>query len=356
MTRSSGQERREYEWVLVSSRADFAPRDGAGALTFRGRMWLLGGWNPEDKVNFPRICNNEVWSSDDGLHWRLEKPGTFGTDSYDPDTDWEGRHCAGYAVFQDRMWIVGGDTNQKHYHYDVWSSADGRTWTRVNDAHDVPWGPRALHYTCTFADRLWVMGGQTIPHHAPAEERFYDDIWCSSDGVRWEQLTPAKPHWTARGAICGSVVFKNRMWILGGGAYWTENVPEPESFNDVWSSADGVHWECHTEHAPWTPRHFHNVAVFDDHIWVLGGVNPNSPHAASIAAHVASTRPEMARWISTANLNDVWYSADGADWRELTDTPWAPRHAASVFVHDDALWMVAGNNMQSDVWKLVRSL
>ena len=46
--------------------------------------------------------------------------------------------------------------------------------------------------------------------------------------------------------------------------------------------------------------------------------------------------------------------ADGVRWTELKDTPWKPRHAASVFVHDDALWMVAGNNMEPDVWKLQR--
>lgn len=37
--------------------------------------------------------------------------------------------------------------------------------------------------------------------------------------------------------------------------------------------------------------------------------------------------------------------------RELPKRPWAPRHAASVFVYKNALWMVAGNNMTSDVWK-----
>ena len=54
------------------------------------------------------------------------------------------------------------------------------------------------------------------------------------------------------------------------------------------------------------------------------------------------------------NRNDVWYSGDGVHWYELPDTPWKPRHAASVFVFDNALWMVAGNNMERDVWKLVR--
>ncbi len=54
------------------------------------------------------------------------------------------------------------------------------------------------------------------------------------------------------------------------------------------------------------------------------------------------------------NRNDVWYSDDGSNWYEVPATPWQPRHAASVFVHDGALWMVAGNNMEPDVWKLVR--
>ena len=129
--------------------------------------------------------------------------------------------------------------------------------------------------------------------------------------------------------IGGSAVFRDRIWILGGGTYDTPKHPARDFYNDVWSSADGVHWERHVEHAPWKARQYHDVAVFDKRIWVLEGWNE-------------------------ANRNDVWCSADGVQWRELTDTPWAPRHAASVFVHQDALWMVAGNNMQSDVWKLVR--
>ena len=56
----------------------------------------------------------------------------------------------------------------------------------------------------------------------------------------------------------------------------------------------------------------------------------------------------------SGNRRDVWYSEDGVTWHELPDTPWAPRHAASVFVYDNALWMVAGNNMFPDVWKLTR--
>ncbi len=202
----------EYRWSCATLKAPFAGRDGAGALVYQGRMWFLGGWNPGDKANFPKICNNEVWSSVDGQAWDLVKPNTFKDGLYDPGKDWEGRHTAGYAVFQDRMWIVGGDCNQKHYHPDV--------------------------------------------------------------------------------------------------------------------------WERHVEFAPWPARSYHDVAVFDDKLWVLEGAN------------------EHLGW--PKNRNDVWYSSDGVNWYELADTPWKPRHAASVFAHAGALWIAAGNNMFPDVWKLQR--
>jgi len=322
----------DYRWVNVTTSAAYAPRDGAGALVFQGRMWLLGGWNPGDKVHFPRICNNEVWSSADGATWILEKPNTFLDDQFDATADWEGRHTAGYVTYKDKMWIVGGDVNQGHYHDDVWNSADGKTWTHVNQGRKPPWAPRALHYTLVFEDKIWVIGGQTMPRFAPSDEIFYRDQWNTTDGIHWERVVPEEPYWSARGMIGGNVVFKDRIWIFGGGTYDTPQTPKREFYNDVWNSPDGVHWERLVENAPWNPRQYHDVAVFDNRMWVLEGYYKEG-----------------------GNRKDVWYSADGVDWRELPDTPWNPRHAASVFVYDDALWMVAGNNMERDVWKLVRT-
>ncbi|MBM3738461.1 MAG: hypothetical protein FJW39_21995 [Acidobacteria bacterium] len=319
-----------YRWVNVTMNAPFAPRDGAGALSFNGRMWLIGGWNPKDKVQFPLICSNDVWSSSDGAGWKLERPNSFRDASFDPARDWEGRHTAGYAVLNGRMWIVGGDANQKHYQNDVWSSADGAAWTRV--AVDPPWAPRVLHYTLAFKDRLWVIGGQTMPGFVSgAPERFHRDIWTSRDGARWDRVEPREPFWSARGMIGGAAVHKGRIWILGGGTYDTPTTPKRNFYNDVWSSPDGIRWTRHTAAAPWVPRQYHEVAVWDGRLWVLEGYNKQG-----------------------GNRNDVWHSVDGAKWEELPGTPWKPRHAASVFVHGGHLWMVTGNNMESDVWRLER--
>ncbi len=226
-----------------------------------------------------------------------------------------------------KMWIVGGDPLQGHYQDEVWNSTDGKNWELVRE--DCPWGPRALHYTVVHDGKIWIIGGQTMPAFAPAEEKFYRDIWNSTDGVTWTEVTPREPCWSPRGMIGGSAVLNGRIWILGGGTYDTPTTPKRNFYNDVWSSADGVTWTQHTKAAPWKARQYHEVAAFDGRLWVLEGY-------------------------AGGNRNDVWSSADGANWEEMPNTPWKPRHAASVFVFQDALWMVAGNNFESDVWKLVR--
>ena len=261
------------------------------------------------------------------------KENSFKDESFDPNVDWEGRYTAGYAVFRDRMWIIGGDCNQKHYRNDVWNSEDGRNWYHVNPRKPVRWGPRVLHHTVVHDGRIWVMGGQTMPGFVPEEENevFYRDVWTTQDGVSWQKFEPQEPCWSARGMIGGTAVFHERIWILGGGTYDTPQTPDRKFHNDVWSSADGIHWTQHVESAPWRPRQYHEVAVWDDRLWVMEGYHKDS-----------------------GNLRDVWFSGDGTEWHELPDTPWKSRHAASVFVHEDALWMVAGNNMEADVWKLRR--
>ena len=324
-----------YIWRKVTDEAAFPGRDGAGALVYDGKMWLIGGWNPGDKKTNPihSNCNNEVWNSADGAAWSLVKPNSHFDDRFDPASDWEARHTAGYAVYRDKMWIIGGDPLLGHYQFDVWNSADGRTWCRVN-REDAPWGPRVLHYTVAFKDELWVMGGQTLPQFAPADEIFYNDVWSSADGARWTRVLEHAP-WSPRGMIGGAAVFKERIWLIGGGTYETASRPYG-GYGEVWSSADGRTWDLHTKDVPWSPRVYHDVAVFDDKLWMMEGQHvPGSKNDGCASA-------------------DVWFSADGEHWQKLPATPWARRHAASVFVFQNALWMVAGNYMGRDVWKLTR--
>jgi N-acetylneuraminic acid mutarotase len=324
----------QYEWAEVTPAAAFAGRDGAGAIVLNGRAYLLGGWRwaADGGTNFPQTgapgcCDTaEVWSTADGASWRLETV-----------APWRPRHMAGWVSYAGKLWVVGGDIYSGSYDPDVWSSPDGVTWTQVTDS--VPWSPRVLHYVVAFNDALYVIGGQQlfetlvpVPNPYPTAPVYYRDVWRSTDGANWEQIGNV-PH--AIGMICGSVVFNDELWVIGGGQYGDNGIPVVgAAYNEVWSSKDGVTWTQHSA-APWPARDYHNVVVFDGKLWVMAGDN-------------------LA--VSPNYMNDVWYSADGETWQQLPGTPWVERHAATAFVLNNTLYFTGGtdNSQQqhNDVWAI----
>ncbi|MFT7600350.1 MAG: hypothetical protein ACI8TP_003291 [Acidimicrobiales bacterium] len=227
----------------------------------------------------------------------------------------------GVGRLNGQMVLVGGwGPSWPHVsHSEIWTSSDGQGWNRLPDA---PRGGRSTHHTVVFQNRMWVMAGQEISFVDEAEnEVLYNDVWSSADGREW-RLETGEAAWSPRGQIGGSVVFDDRMWIIGGGTYDNRRY-----YSDIWSSGDGVNWTLELAEAPWTPRQYHETVVFDDKMWVIGG------------------------WSMEGNLNDVWFSEDDVTWTELVDAPWPSRHAAAVFVHREALWLVAGD-LWNDVWRL----
>jgi len=290
----------------------FMPRDGLGLLSFKGRLWLLGGWNPE---NIP-VTNNEVWSSSDGHVWRFEGR-----------APWEGRHTAGWLVHENALWVLGGDRNLGHYQNEVWRSTDGVNWTLVSTT--MPWADRVLFQVATLNQRMWVYGGMRIFEQVENQATF-NDVYSSADGVTWHPETDSAP-WSPRGMILGTPVFKDKLWVVGGGSY------DVRSYcNDVWCSGDGVNWDRITAVAPWAPRQYHGVAAFHGKLWVVGGATKGNP----------------------AGQNDVWYSSDGRNWTELPDAPWEVRHALGVVADASKLWLVGGgsarlyNDTYNDTWAL----
>lgn len=369
-------EKRAYTWKLVQPNAPWGPRDGAGGIVHDGKMWLIGGWNGG---RWPAATANDVWSSPDGVAWSLVKPNTYRGFAVDPKAkagsrapnDWDGRHFAGYASHAGRMWIVGGDPVSGFYQTDVWTSANGRDWSRV-DVHTttprtyvdtnaasatfgkvIPWdgfppveeaqfGLRTFHMTGIFEGKLWLMGGQRVeglvnPEWPGAKAKAFDDVFCSTDGATWTRVETEGPRWSPRGLVSAVVEHRGRMWVIGGGLHDDAigGRPDREYQNDVWSSRDGRHWERLSEHAPFTPRIWHDVAVFDGMLWVLNGYDGHD------------------------NRSDVYYSPDGDNWYDASPPQsFVPRHAGTVWAHRDALYVGAGNAIDAkwhaDVWKLTR--
>jgi hypothetical protein len=326
----------DFVWERLTTQAEYGKRDGAAIVWHNGKLYLVGGWNPNNNLKFPKKTANDVWSSTDGKSWQLEKPQSFDVSWRTKETDWEGRHKAGLVSFKGALFLIGGDANQGHHQSDIWRSTDGRSWVRVLEK--APWGPRALHISFVFQDAIYVLGGQTMPKFASKEsvsEVYYNDVWRSSDGRNWEQIALASPVWTPRGATGGDgFVFNGRIFLVGGFVYDGRVNKERYFLADIWSSADGASWRLEAAKPQFVRSNegfgYHDMAIFDDQIWILGGAR---------------------RW---GNSSEVWSSSDGRNWREHRCTPFPPSHASSVVSSPDGIIFAAGNHMTTEVWKLTK--
>ena len=291
---------------------------------------------------------------------------------------WQPRDSQGELVYKDRLWILGGWFNSyKPCPRDVWNTTDGMNWNLVQK--EAGWKHSDLSMTLVFKDKMWLMGGWyngRMPDHSSSNE-----VWSSIDGAKWEQVTN-NAGWTPRLAA-GAVVFKGKMWILGGieDYYFGD---DKSLKNDVWYSSDGKEWTQATENAGWSPRAYHQAIVFDDKIWVFGGGNYVPNHIAfndvwcsDDGIHwerVTASAPWDPRlWFSSVvyrdrmfvlggwskshdNFGDVWYSKDGLNWTELkSEVIWKTRHEHSAFVFQDKMWVAGGFPrplLSNEVWSL----
>lgn len=269
------------------------------------------------------------------------------------------RDTAEDAVFRDRMWISNGYYHGNILTRDLWSSVDGADWQRHSEA--TPYD--GYSEMTVYDDQLWAVKGS---------------VWSSVNGTEWRQVLEQTP-FGVRG-YGELVVHRDRMWQLGSG-------------EDVWHSTDGCNWTCAIEQAPYGKRSAAAVVVFAGKLWVMGGTTrrPNTPPEEGypecttlndvwcsadgadwtcVLEHAPwSTRQWFiakvyrdCMWIiggydnvHAKNLGDVWYTRDGVHWSEFVADPvFEPRHEPTCYVYDDSLWVVAGNTwpVRNDAWRL----
>ena len=189
------------------------------------------------------------------------------------------------------------------------------------------WAARRSHTSVVFDDKIWVLGGRAVIG-------FRNDVW-SSDLSTWERKTPSAA-WAARFSHT-SVVFDGKIWVLGGLVLNGTNL---ENVNDVWSSPDGKTWTEVTTDTVWSPRGNHASAVFDNKMWVLAG---------GVGSFVGDVIYEA--------TNDVWTSVNGKTWTKKEFNPFSagnfsPRYGHSVLVDQNDLLITGGKPVDPFVQQL----
>ncbi len=281
-------------WVLVKEEAAFSPRDTAEDAVFQGKMWISNAYYHGG------VLTRDLWNTSDGVTWTEASTAT----PYDGYSE--------MAVYKDRLWAIKGS---------AWVSKDGIEWTQVLE--ETPFGPRGYGELIVHDGRMWQLGSG-------------NDVWSTEDGENWTCVNDS----TAYGDRSASAVatFGGRRWGIGGRTTQPNDPPEKgykdyTTYNDVWSSPDGVTWTRVLEHAPWSTRMWFIAREYAGKLWIIGGYSN----------------------VNAQNLGDVWYTEDGVNWTEFKSDPvFAPRHEPTVYVYDGSLWVVAGNTwpVVNDVWRL----
>jgi len=323
---------RVSKWDTSTANGPFGERDSAHGAEFAGHLWLSGGYDdPTGSASCFNTCSYfDLWGSTDltGTSWpssanfaTASSPNPRDTSPIENNgvqdapvpTDFYDSYSA-LVVWNDRLLAIGST---------VWSTPDGTHWARQNLADGVTAAPGPVHGSIATENSRALPLGSVL---------YYLQL---DSGVVYSTSDIAAASWTNLGAIsgfqprCGAAAFvsQGKLWIEGGGACNYSQV-----YNDIWSSPDGITWTQSSTPAQWSGRMWPCIAASDDGVtWLVGGYAPTDWNDSG---GVITPR-------YTVNRSDVWYSKDGATWKQyktdygsgLTDgNALEPRHAATCYV------------------------
>jgi hypothetical protein len=189
------------------------------------------------------------------------------------------------------------------------------TWTQAMGS--AGFSGRYGFESVVFKGRLWVIGGSSTNFD------YFNDIWYSQDGVSWTRATenpgfsPRRNHQV--------VEYKGQLWLIGGETGMTEYA------NDVWTSKDGVYWTRVDVTDPFPALVNHQVTVFKGQMWIVGGYG------------------------SESTGHSVWSSKDGKVWtEEIHEAAFPDRDGHQLVVFRDKMWVIGGRQRGSvllaDAW------
>lgn len=273
------------------------PRAYFGAVTHRGRIFVLGG------QNFETIPNPEFPAG-----------------------------CPSLPSYLPCLPVIPNST----FFADVWSSRDGAHWTL--ESAEAPWAGRAGLSAVVHQGAIYVLGGSQGDDAATGGtgRLLFDDVWMSRNGRDWIEIVGTGPKWLPR-AGAAVVSTGGYIYVLGGErgfscGFDAQSPCQPATatlyFNDVWRSRDGATWELVTPSAGWSPRPGHQCVVLLNQIACFGGYG-EAPGLPALPA----------------NPTDVWASRDGKQWVELmppASPPWNGGSPDAMKYDFDAL-VVSGN-------------
>jgi hypothetical protein len=292
-----------FGWKKVTSQAAFSARSEHQVVVFKNKMYLINGY----KNNIFEILA-DIWSSTDGKDWKEVRQ--------ESGQKLPACYLHQVVVFKNKMYLTGGSRNDARYVENIWSSSDAASWSGKSSALIF-----MNHQVVVFKKKLfWIAGDNKKATNKGT-------VYSSTDGRNIFQVMIEEVGFTARESH-QVVVFKDKMYLIAGS---NESQSPASTFNDIWSSSDGTNWIQETDQAPFSARRGHQVVVFKNKMYLIGGSDGSSKV-----------------------LNDVWSSTDGKNWTQETDqAPFSARSGHQLVVFKNKMYLIGGHDgtkVLNDVW------
>jgi len=287
------------KWDNISVANPFPGRSAHKSIVFKGKLWVIGGWNGSTAFN-------DIWSSKNGKKWNMITNNA--------------PFCkrAGFSLtkFRNNLWLIGGLCFDKNKNIkdlnDIWKSKDGIHWEEVTS--HAPFCPRGGHSAIVFHNSLLVISGIAKK----------SNIWKTNDGIHWNKIK-SNPEFGARGGHA-TLVFRGKLWTIGG--FYVDKENNFKSLSDVWNSIDGITWEKVVEETSFFAGGGHSSVIFNNKIWIMGGFRKSG---------------------------SIFSSPDGIHWNQVEKSgEFGERVAHTSVSFKNAIWVIGGYNgagYKDDIWE-----
>jgi N-acetylneuraminic acid mutarotase len=263
--------------------------------------------------------------------WKYDDAGCFTkvttTNSYTP------RYGHQAVVHNGAIYVIGGIDNTFTKLSDVWKY-DGSDWSKVSDGFALDSGGRVYHKAVSFGGKIYSVGGQGEQGYPYQIGGVYSDVLVSSDdGVTWSNaLSDSAPNSEVSTYAKEDEYHVKEYWdslnsdVTDTSIFDTSKYPKGKA--GVFSSRTG-----------------HNLVVFDNKMWLIGGVSTEG---------------------NVMGGNDIYSSSDGISWTKERKTTlntsgeeyrFSRRFDSAVVVNGTDIILVGGqkldagsNDKQNQVW------
>ena len=182
-------------WTQTLPVTGFPIRSNHSAVSFDGKLWVFGGVTSEG------LTFGDAWHTTDGVSW-TEVPIQSG---------YGNRTQQATIVFDDKIWISGGVAGTLGLGAfptsSIYCSSDGMTWEAVENS---PVNNAFGHTLAVYEDKLWILGGRD------QEGNYLNTIWNSANGLEWQQTPNTDQSIFQTRSGLAALSFKGRLYIFGG--------------------------------------------------------------------------------------------------------------------------------------------